>query len=250
MSNDSTSSEKLECCVLLDADGLSSAGSSNSLNSSCSSNRSSHHAPPVYFKAGKTGESSESYSAHLTWPYGSFTGELDFDDMSPNLSRASSASSTTNRGSFGRSSFRDSDVAGATSEGKLSVRQGSVVGNISRTSSGSLKNGNSNGSLLDGSKSHVGSRRSRNGHSDSSGESVAGSEHGSWSNGSQEPPHASTSPMAVPVPRGRPAPRTRQESVSSVGSWQIISGTGSLRGSTGSGGNPGSANSRSSRASM
>ncbi|XP_042235704.1 myotubularin-related protein 14-like isoform X2 [Homarus americanus] len=249
LSNDSSSSERLDCCVLLDADGLSSAGSSNSLNSSCSSNRSSHHAPPVYFKAGKSGESSDSYNAHLTWPYGSFTGELDFDDMSPNLSRTSSTS-TPNRGSFGRPCYRDADMSGATSDGKLSVRHGTVAGNLSRTSSGSLKNGSSHASLLDASKPVICSHRSRNGHSDSSGESVAGSDHGSWGNGCQEPPHASTSPMAVPVPRGRPAPRTRQESVSSVGSWQLISGTGSLRGSTGSGGNPGSANSRSSRTSV
>ncbi|XP_047489432.1 myotubularin-related protein 14-like [Penaeus chinensis] len=249
LSSDSTSSDRMEC-VLLDADGLSSAGSSNSLNSSCSSNRSSHHAPPVYFKAGKTGESYDSYSAHLTWPYGSFTGDLDFDDMSPNLSRASSTSSTTNRGGFGRSSFRETDVTGATNEGKLSVRQGNPLGGVSRTSSGSLKNGSSNSSLSDSTKPFV-CPRVRNGHSDSSGESAggSGSDQGSWGNGRQEPPHASTSPMAVPVPR-RPAPRPRQESVSSVGSWQIISGTGSLRGSIGSVNNPGSASSRSSRTSV
>ncbi|KAK8741681.1 hypothetical protein OTU49_002339 [Cherax quadricarinatus] len=249
MSNDSSCSEKLDCCVLLDTDGLSSAGSSNSLNSSCSSNRSSHHAPPVYFKAGKSGETSDSYNAHLTWPYGSYTGELDFDEMSPNLSRASSTS-TSNRGSFGRSSLRDSDTAGTTSEGKLSLRQGALAGSHSRVSGGSFKNGSSNASFLDASKPLLCSHRSRNGHSDSSGDSVAGSDHGSWGNGCQDPPHASTSPMAVPVPRGRPAPRTRQESVSSVGSWQLISGTGSLRGSTGSICNPGSANSRSSRTSV
>ena len=50
--------------------------------------------------------------------------------------------------------------------------------------------------------------------------------------GECDPPHASTSPVAVPVPRNRhchPPQRTRQESLSSVGSWQIISTTGSLR---------------------
>ncbi|XP_045596587.1 phosphatidylinositol-3,5-bisphosphate 3-phosphatase MTMR14 isoform X2 [Procambarus clarkii] len=244
MSNDSSSSEKLDC-VMLDADGLSSAGSSNSLNSSCSSNRSSHHAPPVYFKAAKSGESSDSFNS-LTWPYGSFTEEIDFDEISPNPGRTS----TTNRGSFNRSSARDSDTAGITSEGKLSVRQGTIAGSHSRVTSGLLKNGSSNTSFLDASKPLLCSHRSRNGHSDSSGDSVAGSDHGSWGNGCQEPPRASTSPMAVPVPRGRPAPRTRQESVSSIGSWQLISGTGSLRGSTGSIGNPGSANSRSSRTSV
>ena len=229
--------------MLLDADGLSSAGSSNSLNSSCSSNRSSHHAPPVYFKAGKCSES-DTYNAHLTWPYGSFSGDLDFDDMSPNLSRASSASS--NKGAtFGRSSLRETDSAGPNSDGKLSLRQGNHTGGaLCRASSGSVKNGASNSSLPESSRALACPRRSRNGHSDSSGDSVAGSDKGSRDHGSLR-----TSPMAVPVPRGHPVSRQRQESVSSVGSWQIISGTGSLRGSTGSVA-AGSANSRCSHTSM
>lgn len=50
------------------------------------------------------------------------------------------------------------------------------------------------------------------------------------SHGSRSPlPHNRTSPVAVPVP-GRL--RQRNESSSSGGSWQMISGTGSLRGST------------------
>lgn len=242
ISSDSASSDRLDGCVLLDADGLSSAGSSNSLNSSCSSNRSSHHTPPVYFKAGKSGDA-DAYNAHLTWPYGSFSGELDFDDMSPNLSRASSASSTNKGAAFSRSSLRETDSFGASCDGKLSLRQGALSGALSRTSSGSLKNGASNSSLPESGRPLSCPRRSRNGHSDSSGDS-AGSDKGNKENSALR-----TSPMAVPVPRGQPIPRQRQESVSSVGSWQIISGTGSLRGSTGSA-NAGSASSRCSHSSM
>ena len=49
-------------------------------------------------------------------------------------------------------------------------------------------------------------------------------------NGSRSPlPAKRTSPVAVPVPGHL---RQRNESSSSGGSWQMISGTGSLRGST------------------
>ena len=49
-------------------------------------------------------------------------------------------------------------------------------------------------------------------------------------NGSRSPlPATRTSPVAVPVPGHL---RQRNESTSSGGSWQMISGTGSLRGST------------------
>ncbi|KAK7083875.1 Myotubularin-related protein 14 [Halocaridina rubra] len=244
ISSDSASSDRLDGCVLLDADGLSSAGSSNSLNSSCSSNRSTHHAPPVYFKAGKCGDP-DTYNAHLTWPYGSFSGDLDFDDMSPNLSRASSTSSTNKGAVCSRSSQRDVDPASTNCEGKFSLKQAAISGNLTRTSSGSLKKGSSNLSLPDSSKPLSCPKRSRNGHSDSSGDSAVGSDKGSKENGNLR-----TSPMAVPVPRGLPISRQRQESVSSVGSWQIITGTGSLRGSTGSANAVGSANSRCSHSSM
>lgn len=249
-SSESSSSDKLDGLVLVDDDNvecLSSAGSSNSLNST-----SSHHTPPVFFKAGDRtgGDCDASYNAHLTWPYGSFTGELDFDDLSPNISRASSTSSTSNRASFGRSSFRDTDSTKGHSEGRFSVKHRTTDGN--RLSSESLKHCSScssNGSLSDDNRLHV-SRKSRNGLSESSGESSVGVGFDPllWGACPQDAPHLSTSPMAVPVPRGRPACRTRQESVSSVGSWQMVSNSGSLHGSTGSVNNAGSANSRNSRA--
>ncbi|KAK4293011.1 hypothetical protein Pmani_034261 [Petrolisthes manimaculis] len=245
-SSDSTSLERLDCVLLEAGDGgLSSAGSSNSLNSSCSSSRSSH--PPSLFRTGKTGTGGEgdSYGAHLTWPYGSYTGELDFDDLSPNLSRASSTSSssataaTSSRGAFGRSSFREGDSSSGSGDGKLTVRSSGAVGySVNRTKT--------NPDTHHG-KPHR-PMRSRNGHSESSGESGGtGPEH-------PDTRQVSTSPVAVPVPRRIPAPRQRQESTGSIGSWQIVDEMGSLQDTPGAAaaaasGQLGSAGSRISRVS-
>ncbi|CAL4158458.1 unnamed protein product, partial [Meganyctiphanes norvegica] len=258
MSSDSVGSERLDGCVLLDVDGLSSAGSSTSLNSSCSSNRSSHHAPTIFIKTGR--DHDNGYNANLTWPYGSFTGELDFDDMSPNLSRTSSSSSHHGAGShqaFPANAFRDCEKSSSSSiNGRLSVKKSvetTISATVPRTNSCSIRNGSSNGCVPEPIVSSVASVTTANSRplvcpvrtkrqSDSSGESV-GSSIGGVSididsvvnNVCSVTPHATTSPMAVPVPRGRNAcTRTRNESVSSVGSWQIISGTGSLRSSCGS----------------
>lgn len=266
MSSDSFGSERLDGCVLLDVDGLSSAGSSTSLNSSCSSNRSSHPAPTIFIKTGGRDHDNDLYNANLTWPYGSFTGELDFDDMSPNLSRTSSSSSHHGSSSnqaqaFHSNTIRDNEKSSSSSNGRLSVQKSVetiVPTKVPRTKSDNLKSGVSNGCK---SKTVVTSfaavtaastqplvcpvRTKRK--SDSSGESVGSSIGGSSlgcglididsivNNGCSVASHATTSPMAVPVPRGRnTVTRTRNESVSSVGSWQIISGTGSLRSSCGS----------------
>lgn len=50
--------------------------------------------------------------------------------------------------------------------------------------------------------------------------------------GSRSPlPANRTSPIGVPIP-GNPGLRQRNDSTSSTDSWQLVSGTGSLRGST------------------
>lgn len=174
--------------LLLDGDGLSPAGSSTSLTSSCSSNRSFPILPPRYFRADAPGLAS---TAHLTWPYGSDTSDLDLDDFSPRLSRASSASST--KGLSGRVRDMDVDVTRQTASWTREPR------NLSESSESS--------GLTDENKT-----------------------------GADEFTRASTSPVAVPVPRSRmnqPSQRIRNESLSSVGSWQIITTTGSLKGSSG-----------------
>ncbi|XP_076038011.1 egg-derived tyrosine phosphatase isoform X2 [Oratosquilla oratoria] len=238
VSGESASSDRLDC-VLLDAEGFSSAGSSNSLNSSCSSTRSSRHTPPVYFKVGQSSEvASEVTEDHnATWPYGSVGGDIQFMDMSPNLSRTSSSASSRGN-SWTHSSFRERSSKGDSKllGGELCSSNSECVRTSGRSKNGEIKD-------IELGIPVVHYRRTHNVHSDSSGDSTSGSvDVGSVGSTINESPHATTTPVAVP----RGSPRARQESGSSVGSWQIISGTGSLRGSTGSG----SANSRHSRSSM
>lgn len=212
--------------LLLDGDGLSPAGSSASLTSSCSSSRSAPPLPPRYFRA-DGGVGSGGAGAHLTWPYGSDTSDLDLDDFSPGLSRASSASSAKGMGGLGGR------------VGEVEVREGRE-GRHGHPAPNSSSVGGVGLSSADITRQSVTWTRGRNTHSDSSSESTGGvtdSPAGLTDTPptTEEPPRASTSPVAVPVPRNRhaPAARCRQESLSSVGSWQIISTTGSLRGSPG-----------------
>ena len=219
VSGESFASDKVD-----GVDSLSSAGSSNSLNS-CSSKSSRCNQQP-FTKINKIGlETGENCNVNQTWPYDFFSGGNDFDIS---FNKSNHSSSHSSRGGWGRSSLRENE-----NESKFKGSNGKNSNNCSPNSLSAnmcseLHKGVSNGSLADSEKLAESVAWHKNGQSESSSESF-----GSLSDGGASPiVNASCGSTSSPV--AVPSARMRKDSSNSVGSWQLVSGTGSLKGSAGS----------------